>query len=236
LALAADPKALAAPNGGVQSTPTFAANEAAGSLGVVAGLSGDIGRLAVGRWAPEVYRAGAGFAVLRPARTLPARPAEFDEVKAKAVEDAKDAKRQESLMRKTGAIRAALAAGASLDSLAAPYGGTKDSGPLSQGFGFVPGLGLEPHLLQQAFAAKPGVLSDTLQLAQGVAWYRVDEHGSGDPKGFEAAQPQITQELLKQNYDRWLDKKKQALKIEILRPELGVARVAAARPGVAGSD
>ena len=112
------------------------------------------------------------------------------------------------------AIRAALTAGATLDSLAAPYGGARDSGPLTPGYPFVPGLGPEPRLVQQAFAAKVGVLSDTLQLTQGVAWYRVDEHGTGDPKLYETAQAQLTQELMKKNYDQWLDKKKQALRIE----------------------
>ncbi len=232
LALAKDAKPLAARYGGVQTTAPFAASEPAGSLGIVAGLSDDLAKLAVGHWAARTYRAGRGFVLLRPVRTLPERPAEFDEVKAKAIEDTKDAKRKDLLDRKVTAIRTALAAGATLDSLAAPYGGTKDSGPLTPGYPFVPGLGPEMRLVQQAFAAKVGVLSDTLQLTQGVAWFRVDEHNSGDPKGFEAAQTQLTQELMKKNYDQWLDKKKQALRIEVLKPELGVARVAPPKPGV----
>ena len=139
-------------------------------------------------------------------------------------------RRQALLDGKVTAIRSALAAGATLDSLAAPHGGTKDSGSLTAGYGFVPGLGNEPRLIEQAFAAKVGVVSDTLQLSQGVAWYKVDEHNTGDPKGFEGVKPQLTQELTKQAYDQWLDKRKQALKIEILRPELGVARPVAVRP------
>src|SRR5207244_12417867 len=160
-------------------------------------------------WAARPDRPGRGVGGLHPVRTLPERPAEFDEVKAKAIEDAKDAKRKDLLDRKVTAIRAALTAGATLDSLAAPYGGARDSGPLTPGYPFVPGLGPEPRLVQQAFAAKVGVLSDTLQLTQGVAWYRVDEHGTGDPKLYETAQAQLTQELMKKNYDQWLDKKKQ---------------------------
>jgi peptidyl-prolyl cis-trans isomerase D len=234
LASATDPKPLAARYGGIQTTPPFAAGDAAGNLGVVPGLSDDLAKLAVGRWAPQPYRAGRGFIVLRPVRTLPSRPAEFDEVKARAIEDAKDAKRKDLLERRAGAIRTALAAGATLDSLAAPYGGTRDSGPITQGYAFVPGLGLEPRLVQQSFAAKLGVLSDTLQVSQGVAWYRVDEHGTGDPKLYETVQPQLTLELTKNKYDQWLDRQKQGLRIEVLRPELGVARPAPVRTGVAG--
>ena len=230
--LAAAPVAtsLAKPYGGIQTTAPFAVDEPAGDLGVVTGLSADLPKLAPSHWAPQPYRTARGFVVLRPGGKLPERPAEFDEVKLKATADAKDARRQALLDGKVSAIRSALAAGATLDSLAAPHGGTKDSGSLTPGYGFVPGLGNEPRLIQEAFAAKVGVVSDTLQLTQGVAWFKVDEHNTGDPKGFEGVKPQLTQELTKKSYDEWLDKKKQALHIEILRPELGVARPVAARP------
>jgi parvulin-like peptidyl-prolyl isomerase len=219
LALAASSSAPAAPFGGVKSSPSFAANEQPAALGIVQGLSEDIAKLPAGRWAPKVYRSANSYVVLRRAQTTASRPAEFEAVKSRAVEDAKSARRKELLDQKVGAIRAALAAGAPLDSLAAPHGGLKDSGPVTPGFGFVPGLGAEPRLVQSAFAAKLGAVSDTLQVAQGVVWFRLEEHNSGDPKLFESTQAQLTQELAKQKSDLWFEAKRKALKLEILRPE-----------------
>jgi len=162
--------------------------------------------------------------VLRPGHVIPSRPADFEEARAQAIQDVMTARRKELLDRKVAAIRAALAAGARLDSLAAPYGGLKDSGPVPRSFGFVPGLGSEPRMIERAFGAKPGEVSDTLQVAQGVAWIRTDERIASDAKAFDAVQAQLTQELLKQKYDQWLAGRKQALRIEILDPEFRALR------------
>jgi parvulin-like peptidyl-prolyl isomerase len=233
LALAADPKAVAARYGGLRSPPSFAANEAVNGLGFVQGLAADLPKLPAGRWAPAIYRSGQSFVAVRPGHVIPSRPADFEEARVQAIQDVMTARRQALLDQKVAAIRSALAAGAKLDSLAAPYGGLKDSGPVSPGFGFVPTLGPEPRLVQRAFAAKPGELSDTLKVAQGVVWYRVESHNPGDPKAFEAAQAQLTQELLLQRYMPWLEERKRTLKLEILAPEFRAAR---RPPAVAGAS
>jgi hypothetical protein len=234
LAAAADPKPVAARFGGIKSSASFAATEPVSELGFVQGLGTDIVKLPAGRWAPTVYRAGRSFVVVRPAHTIPPRPADWDEARSSAMQDTLTAKRKALLDQKTGAIRAALKAGADFDSLAAPHGGLRESGPVSPGFAFVSGLGMEPWLVQRVFASKPGEVSDTLQISQGVAWFRVAEHTSGSAKDFEAAQAQLTQDLLNKKYNPWLEQKKSALRIEILAPEFRVPAAAVGRASVSG--
>jgi peptidyl-prolyl cis-trans isomerase D len=234
LAAVTDAKPVAAPYGGIKFSNSFAANEPVGELGFVQGLVGDIAKLPAGRWAPTPYRSGRSFVVLRLGHTIPPRPADWSEARTNAIQDTLAAKRRALFDRTVAAIRAALGAGAKFDSLAAIRGGLKDSGPVSQGFGFVSGLGMEPWLVQRAFAVKTGEVSDTLQIAQGVAWLRVQEHIAGDPKQFEATQGQITQDLINKKYTPWLEQKKSALRIEILAPEFRTTRPVAARGSVSG--
>ncbi len=224
LALGGDPQALAATRGGLQTSAPFAAGEPAPGIGLVQGLPDDLPKLALGKWAPKAYRVGGRYLVLRPKERQPSRPAEFDEVKGRALEDARNFRRKELLDQRVAALRASLAAGASLDSLSALYGGLKDSGPIMRNFSFVLGLGFEPRLVDQAFALKPGQQSDTLQISQGVAWIRLEERDPGDEKAFEAAEAQITQDLLTKRYNEWVETKKKTLNVEVLRPDLRVRR------------
>jgi peptidyl-prolyl cis-trans isomerase D len=220
LALGGDAKLLAAPHGGVVSAIPIAANEAVPGVGVPQGLAQDLPGTALAKWAREVYRAGNRYLVLRVREKIPPRPAEFDEARAQALEQMKSAKRTAILNQKVEAIRSGLAAGASLDSLAAPYGGLRDSGFLGQTAGFVPMVGSEPRIVQKAFAMKPGEVTDTLQVALGVVWLRLEEKTSGDPAAFESASAQIEAELAKKRYDEWLEGRKKTVKIEILRSDL----------------
>jgi parvulin-like peptidyl-prolyl isomerase len=220
LALGGDAKDLAAPHGGVVSAAPIAASEAVPAMGFAQGMAQDLPGMTPGKWAQNIYRAGNSYLVLRVREKIPQQPAEFDEVKTQAIEDMKRAKRRVVLDQKVEAIRSGLAAGASLDSLAAPYGGLRDSGLLGQTAGFAPMVGSEPRVLQKAFAMTPGEVTDTLQVAQGVIWLRLEEKKSGDPATFKAASAQIEGELTKKKYDEWVQAKKKTVKIEILRPDL----------------
>lgn len=227
LAEGGDEKALAAANGGIVTAPPIGANEPLPTLGFAQGLAQDLPTFVPGRWAPKVYRTSDRWVVLRLREKLAPRPAEFDEVKTQAVEANKNAKRRALLTERVTRLRAALAAGASLDSLAAPYGGLKDSGLLGQSAAFVPILGNEPRLVQKAFELAPGAVSDTLQVSQGVVWLKVDEKKSADAAAFKAASPLLETELTKKKYDEWVEEKKKSIRIEILRPDLR-----GPRPGV----
>jgi hypothetical protein len=131
------------------------------------------------------------------------------------------------------AIRAALAAGATLDSLAAPYGGLQDSGLLGSGAGFVPMVGNEPRVVQKAFAMKPGDLTDTLQVGQGVVWMRLEEKTAGDASAFASSSAPLEAEMIKRKVDEWADERKKAVRIEILRPDLKGPRLPVAPSGPA---
>ena len=220
LALGGDPKTLAASHGGVVSAAPIATSETLPEIGFVQGLAQDLPAMAAGRWAQGVYRASNHYLVLRVRERVAPRPAEFEEAKAQANADAMNAKRRAVLSLKVDAIRAALSTGASLDSLAAPYGGIKDIGFVPQTARFVPMLGTEPRVVQKAFAMKPGEVSDTLQVSAGVAWMRVEERKSGDPATLKTVSTQIEGELRKKRYDEWVEEKKKTVKIEILRPDL----------------
>jgi parvulin-like peptidyl-prolyl isomerase len=187
--------------------------------------------MATGKWAPKVYRAGTRFVVLRVRQKLPAHPADFDEARAQAIEAAKNEKRRLALDQKAESIRKALAAGVSIDSLAAPYGGMRDAGSVVRTSSFLPYLGPEPRVVEKAFAAKPGQLTDTLHVAQGVVWLRIEEKKGGDPASYAAVSPTIEAEMVKKRYDTWVEEKKRTVKIEVLRPDLkGPRPVAALNP------
>ncbi|HKQ58440.1 MAG TPA: peptidyl-prolyl cis-trans isomerase, partial [Candidatus Eisenbacteria bacterium] len=216
----ADVRALAARYGGLISPGPLTANEPLPGVGMAQGLGQALPSMTPGRWAPDVYRAGERYLVVRVRERVDPRPAEFDEVKAAAVQDMRNAKRRAVLDQKVTEIRAALAAGASLDSLAAPYGGLKDSGLIGQTGGFIPALGGEPRVLERAFAMKTGETTDTLHVSQGVVWVRLEERKAGDAAAFRAASAAIEAELVKKRYDAWMDEKKRTTRVEILRADL----------------
>jgi len=74
--------------------------------------------------------------------------------------------------------------------------------------------------VKKAFTLKPGAVTDTLQVSQGVVWLRLDQRQSGDPAAFQAASAQIEAELVKKKYDAWVEEKKRTVRVEILRPDL----------------
>lgn len=220
LAAGGDAKSLAAPHGGLVAGKPVGTNESLPGLGFPSGLARDLPLVTTGRWLSNAYRSGNGYVVFRLREKVAPHPAEFDEAKAQAVEAMKAAKRREVLDRKVEGLRAALAAGASLDSLAAPYGGLKDSGFLPRSAGFVPMLGSEPRVVERAFATTAGQVSDTIQVAAGVAWVRVEERKTGEADAFKATAPQLENDLAQRRYNEWLEARKKTVKIEILRPDL----------------
>jgi hypothetical protein len=132
----------------------------------------------------------------------------------------RNAKRLELLAKRADAIRAGLAAGATLDSLAAPYGGLRDSGPLTRGNSNVPGLGDQPRILERAFATRPGAVSDTIETALGVAWVRPGTATVVPGAAFEKDAPMIESELLTLRYRAWLEERRKAIGVQILRADL----------------
>jgi hypothetical protein len=187
---------------------------------MVAGLVQEIDSLRAGRWATKVYKAGNSYLLVRVKQRIPIAQADFSDVKTQAIEDAKNSKKKELLAKKVAAIRQRLTAGAPLDSVAALYGGLKDSGPLNQSSGFVPFMGAEPRVVTKAFKMKPGQTSDTLATTQGVAWIRVEERKTLAGASFAKDRPAIVNDLLQKQYAEWLEKKKETVKIEILRADL----------------
>jgi parvulin-like peptidyl-prolyl isomerase len=220
LALGGNVATLAAPFGGMVAAAPVATTEALPGLGFVQGLAQDLPGLATARWAPAVYRAGASYIVLRLREKVAPQPAGYDEVRSQVAEDVKNVMRRARLEQKVAAIRAALAAGATLDSVAVAYGGLRDVGPLARTAAFIPGLGAEPRVVERAFATAPGATTDSLQVASGVVWLRIEERKTGDEAAYRSAAPQLEAELVKQQYEEWLEAKKKTVRIEILRPDL----------------
>jgi peptidyl-prolyl cis-trans isomerase D len=220
LAQGGDVKTLAARHGGVIPVAAIGPNDPVPGVGYIQTLGAELPRWKVGKWAPTVQRANNSHLVMRLREVVPQRPAEFDEVKPQAVEDMKNAKRRALLDQKVAAIRGSLAAGATLDSVAAPYGGPRDSGFLNQASAFVPVLGNEPRVVKAAFGMTPGQVSDTLQISAGVTWLRLEEKKAADPATFKAASVQIEAEMAKKKYDAWIEDRKKSVTIEILRADL----------------
>lgn len=220
LAAGGDARALSAAHGGIKTCGPFAATEPAPGLGFVDGLAGDIARLVPGKWSSRAYRAGIQYLTVRVKERQPPRPGSFEEMKAKAVGDAREARRKELLARRVGELRSAFAAGAALDSVATLFGGLKQTTPFPQSYGFVPGLGYETSMIRSAFSLPLGQLSDTLQTAQGVVWIRVAEKTAGKDEDFRTAEAQLSQELVTRSYSEWVEARKKSMKIEILRADL----------------
>jgi parvulin-like peptidyl-prolyl isomerase len=231
LALGGDAAALAAAHGGVQRSTPFGAMEPIPGAGFAQGLGPELATMKPGAWAPNVYRVASNYVVVRLREKVAPGPASYDEVKGKAIEDAKNDKRRAILDGKVATIRTALAGGASLDSVAAPFGGLKDSGVLTRGAAYVPMLGAEPRVVEKAFAMAPGATTDTLQVGSGVAWVRVEEKPGADAASYKAESAQIEAEILKKKYDAWVEEKKKLVKIQVLRPDLKGPRPAAQKTG-----
>ena len=196
------------------------ATEPVPGVGMIPGLGPLLDSLKVGRWSPRPLKTSDAYLLVRLEQKVPVSPAPFDEVKNQAVEDAKNGTRREILNRKVAVVRDSLAGKVPLDSLAIPYGGLKDSGPLSQSSGFVPFLGAETRLITKAFAMKEGQVSDSIATAQGFAWIRIEDRLSAQGASFAKDRPVITQELLQKKYEEWLEGKKKGMRIEILRADL----------------
>jgi parvulin-like peptidyl-prolyl isomerase len=220
IARGADAAAQAAPYGGVVTSQPFALSDPVQGLGVVQELDKDLDKLQHGRWATRVYKEGVSYVLVRLKDRVPVQQAAFDEVKQQVLAEVQDAKKKDLLEKKVAAIRVALRSGASLDSVAAPYGGLKDSGLLNHSNTFIPYLGNEPRLVEKAFTMKKGAVSDTVRTAQGVAWIRVEQKTTNKAANWARDREAITQEILSKKYDEWLQAKKKTVKIEVLRADL----------------
>jgi parvulin-like peptidyl-prolyl isomerase len=206
--------------GGVKTSNPIAPNEPLAGVGSVPELGKDLPTLAVGTWAAKPYRASSSWVLARVTERMPPGRAEFPEARRQAIEDMKNAKRLEIVDQRAAAVRKQLQAGATLDSVAAEYGGLKDSGLLARQSGFVPQLGVEQRVIDKAFAMKAGVTSDSLRIANGLTWIRVEERRTMDGATFEADRDQVSRELLAQNMEDWLERKKKTVRIEVFREDL----------------
>jgi parvulin-like peptidyl-prolyl isomerase len=220
LASGGDAKTLAARYGGVVSPDPSTPIENAPQLRSLQALELDLPKMPVGKWSQKVYPTPDDYIVVRVRQRIAPQPAEFDDVKGRALEDVRSAQRDSILKVEVKALRAALAGGMSLDSAAFVHGGLRDSGHIRQSQRFLAYLGFEPRVVDRAFTLKPGDVTDTLQVSQGVVWLRLDERKPADEAGFAEAAPQIEADLLKKKYDEWVAEKKKTVSVEILRSDL----------------
>jgi hypothetical protein len=204
----------------VVRTPPFAATESVPDIGFVQGLGADLPTLVTGQWSATVYRAADQFVLVRLRQKLAQRPAEFDEVKTQVVDDMKAARKKDLLAQKVTAIRAALAAGVPPDSVAAPWGGLRETTPVTANAVFVPTLGFGPHIMPKVLKLKPGELSDSLSTPLGVMWVRFDQRTEADPATFKTQKDQIRQEMVINGLNEWLENEKKTVRIEVLRADL----------------
>jgi hypothetical protein len=151
LGAGADPKAFSSKYGTVKASGPFAANEAPPTIGPMQGLSDDLPKMTPKQWAKRAYRAGNRYVAIRLAQRQAVRPAEFDEVKGQVMSDVRQAKLDEKFGRAVTGMRTVLRGGGSFDSVAALYGGLKDTGPFTQTQSFVPNLGFESRVIEASF-------------------------------------------------------------------------------------
>jgi len=198
----------------------FAAEEMIPGLGFVPQLPQDLPGMTAGRWSSTLYSSGGQVLLVQLRKKQPPRQAEFDEVKAKVVEDMKNEQREQLLDNKDAAIRTAFSHGATLDSVANAHGGLKDSGLQLTNAAFLPALGYGPHVMEKLRKMKVGERSDSLSTPSGVMWAKLEEHKDADPSTLKTQREQISREMLIERTNQWLEDKKKTVKIEILRADL----------------
>jgi hypothetical protein len=75
-------------------------------------------------------------------------------------------------------------------------------------------------VIERAFTIKPGTVSDTLHVAQGVVWIRPAEKRALEGSSFAKDRDAILNELLAKKIGEWFESRRQTVRIEVLRADL----------------
>ncbi|HSK80613.1 MAG TPA: peptidyl-prolyl cis-trans isomerase [Thermoanaerobaculia bacterium] len=159
-----------------------------------------------------------GWAVLTVQSVLEPRTAELKDVEPRVRLTVGRQKQQKMVLDRLEQARKEMAAGKTLEQVAAELGTeVKDSGEFTAQ-GMIQGLGLNPELAKAVMKLKPGQIGGPVGDTQGAVVFQVVERKAYDPKEFATAKTPTRERLQQEKLSRF-----QAALIEQRRRELGVS-------------
>ncbi|MBW8878277.1 MAG: peptidylprolyl isomerase [Acidobacteria bacterium] len=192
-----DLKALAQQNPGV----TFAETGKFGSQDIIPGIGRNpsFSAAASGLKQGEVsqpVQLPQGWAILYLKDITAPRTPELKDVEPRVKAAVESQKQQQIAIQKLEAARKELAAGKTLDQVAAELGvQAKDSAEFD-GNGSIPGIGYNPELAKAVMALPTGQAGGPVADAQGAVLFQVTDHKGWDPKQYATNREQTRSSLL----------------------------------------
>lgn len=216
---------LAQSAGGTRRHGPVGNNDRLGDIGPVLGLTEWLAPVAEGSITSEPLFTPEGYLVARKLREIAPARAEFAEVREKVMGDYQQARRRAMADSVSARIRAALAAGADLDSLAVPYGGLRTSRPFGrQGpipeFARDPSIGRDSLYLERVFTSKPGAVLPPLSGASGTLFAQVEAITEPPAADFAKRRDELRRELVEQRTEAWTERLRSRAVVTIRRADL----------------
>ena len=158
-----------------------------------------------------------GWAILYLKGIQAPRLPELKEVEPRVKAAVESQKLQQVAMQKLQAARSELAAGKTLDQVAATFGVPVKETTEFGGDGTVPGIGYNPDLAKAALALPVGGVGGPVADAQGALLFQVTDRKSWDPKQYAANREQTRATLMREKLSRL-----EGALVEQRKRELGV--------------
>lgn len=218
-------ESLAAAHGGAKRTEPISAQADLPGLGKLPELERVLSSLQDGGVAPEPLAFPEGYVVVRRVREVAPQEAEFQEVSERVVADYQLAKRRQLADSLNGIVRASLKSGESVETIAARFGGLRQSrlfgrqGPIPD-FARDAALAKDSTYLELVFSSKPGAALPPLQGGMGTLYAVVDTVSVPPPTDFAKQRDALHRELVDERIDAWTARLRSKAEIKIHRREL----------------
>jgi peptidyl-prolyl cis-trans isomerase D len=196
-------KALAQQNPGVTFAETgkFSSQDNIPGIGRNPGFSAAAFALKQGD-VSEAVQLPQGWAILYLKEIQAPRAAELKDVEARVKAAFESEKLQRIATEKLAAARGELAAGKTLDQVAAELGVAVKETAEFGGDGSIPGIGYNPELAKAVMALPTGQVGGPVADAQGALLFQVTERKSWDPKLYATNREQTRSTLLRDKLNR----------------------------------
>ncbi len=221
----ADFAALAAAHGGARQSPPLGARQELPGVGMMEMVDKEIGSLPIGGVTREPVSITTGYVVARLVRSVPPDLAPYAEVGDRVMRDWQISIRRVVADSIDASLKAALKAGANLDSILVPLGGLRPSRPFGAE-GPIPDLSRDPSasrdaaFLARVFSAKPGTVLPPLATLNGTVYAVLDSLHAAPPTDYAKARESLREDLLDQRIEAWTDRLRAKAKVEIYRRDL----------------
>ena len=194
---AGDLKALTAQNPGVTFAETgkFSSQDVIPGIGRNPSFSAAASGLKQGEVSQPV-QLPQGWAILYLKDVTAPRTPELKDVEPRVKAAVESQKQQQLAVEKLAAARQELAAGKTLDQVAAELGVQVKETPEFGGEGTIPGIGYNPELARAVMALPTGQAGGPVADAQGAVLFQVTDHKGWDPKQYATSREQTRAALL----------------------------------------